>query len=95
MCCGFLLKEIKFSIVSVDKQHSYDVQICLEDVINCCSTAVLALLRELCLFLCPGECGDQPGAQHSHPGVTVALAVYLTSHLSDWCTADDDCKMLL
>lgn len=63
-------------------------------MINSCSTAVPALHREWCLFLCPGECGDHPGAPHSHPGMTVALAG-VTSHLSDWCIADDDCKMLL
>lgn len=94
MYCGFLQKEIKFSVVSTDKQHSHDAQICLEDVINCCSTAVLALLREWHLFLCPGEFGDPPGAQHFHPGMTVALAVYLISHLSDWWIEDGGCKML-
>lgn len=94
MYCRFLLKENKFSVVSIDKQHSYDAQICLEDVISCCSSAVLTLVRERCLFLCPGECDDHPGAQHSHPGVTVALAVYLTSHLFDGCIEDDDCKVL-
>lgn len=49
---------------------------------NCCNTPVLALLSEWCLFLCPG------GAQHSHPGITVDLT-------RGWCTADDDCNMLV
>lgn len=63
-------------------------------MINCCSTAVLAQLREWCLFLYPGECGEPPDAQHFHPGMTVALAVYLISHLPDWWIEHDGCKML-